>query len=215
MVASATRARPWLPPTTPARPRWPRRRYPSRSPTSAAQSSTTGSRASHTPRPQPGRAMPRARLAPASRIMARSPCSVPSPANSAPTGETRGPPALLLPAGSEPRHQATQAAPHLLARVAGDPADGVVGLDDPQFFVRRAHGAPAGDGLGGLRTVARAAGLGLVGLRLEAGDVGVGIRRSRGCVGVVGHGTDSSTYRVVPPPRRSFGRIVSSRGART
>jgi len=85
-----------------------------------------------------------------------------------------GPSALLLPAPPEPRHQAAQPAP-LLARVSGDPADRVVGLDDPQLLVRRAHGAPSGDCLGGLR----AAGLGGVDLRLQAGDVVVGIGRGR------------------------------------
>src|SRR5437763_1296992 len=57
--------------------------------------------------------------------------------------------ALLPPAPPEPRHQAAQPAPDLLARVSGDPADRVVGLDDSQLLVRRALGAPSGDRLGG------------------------------------------------------------------
>src|SRR5580704_4358673 len=70
------------------------------------------------------------------------------------------PSALLVPAPPEPRRQAAQPAPDLLARVSGDPADRIVGLDDPQLLVARTHGAPSGDRLGGLRAVASTAGLG-------------------------------------------------------
>ena len=104
-----------------------------------------------------------------------------------------GPSALLFPAPPEPRDQAAQPALELLARVGGDPADRIVGLDDPQLIVRRAHGAPSGDRLGGLRAVARAAGLGDVDLRLQAGDVVVGIS-------VAGVASASSVMRRIPAP---------------
>src|SRR6476646_9734763 len=108
----------------------------------------------------------------------------------------RGASALLLSAPPEPRHQAAQPAPDFLAGVSGDLAGRVVGLDDPQLVVGRALGPASGDCLGGLRAVARAAGLGGFDLRPQAGDMVVGIRRGKGCVGVVGHGTYSSTYHV-------------------
>src|SRR5450755_1865767 len=88
---------------------------------------------------------------------------------------SNGDSALLLPAPSEARHHTAQPAPDLLARVSGDPADRIVGLDGPQLLVRRARRTPAGDCLGGLRAIARAAGLDGVDLRLQAGDVVVGI----------------------------------------
>jgi hypothetical protein len=52
---------------------------------------------------------------------------------------------LFLPTSPEPRHQAAQPAPDVLAGVSGDPAKRVVVLDDPQILYRRAHGTSSGD----------------------------------------------------------------------
>src|SRR5207302_385772 len=101
---------------------------------------------------------------------------------------------LLLAAPPEPRHHAAEPAADLMARISGDLAHRVVGLDDPQLLVRGAARTSARDSLGGLRSVARTAGLGGLDLRLQAGDVIVGIWCGSGWIGVVGHGTHCGIY---------------------
>ena len=64
-----------------------------------------------------------------------------SPARHWSHGRPGRPPSPSRPA--EPRHQSAQPAPGLLSRVSGDFAGRVVGLDDPQLLVGRAHRTPS------------------------------------------------------------------------
>src|SRR5262249_41674634 len=103
-------------------------------------------------------------------------------------------PATLLFRPPEAGHRPAQPAPDLLARVRGDLANCVVGLDDPELIIARAPRPPTGHCLCGLRAIARTACLGGVDLRLRAGDGVVWIWRGSGCVGIVGHETHSRIY---------------------